>query len=314
MTTGNISLNQLMQYAMRYQRHINMVVIILLALYLIFLLAEITWRFIPDPQSSQDTQFAPPVANTAVNARQNSVNLAGIKRLKLFGDPAAQPEVKQAVVQDAPQTRLNLTLTGVVATTETASGTAVVAQSGRQAVYGIGEKIEGTNASVQEVFADRIIIRNGTQMETLMLDGKDFEKMVQTNAPRTSPSRDLPGRAPSLKHQLSDVNSPVSREQIAALRQQPDSFTTFIKVSPIRENGDLQGYRVNPGSDTSLFAATGLRNNDVVTEINGLDLTDMVQAMEAMQIMRSAKEMQITVKRDGIEEELYLKLPESDEG
>ena len=314
MTTGNISLNQLIQYATRYQRHINMAVIILLAIYLIFLLATITWRFIPSPEAEQEAQAAPPIANTAVNNRQNVVNVNSIKRLKLFGDPAAQPEVQQPVVQDAPETRLNLKLTGVVATTEVALGTAVVSQNSKQAVYGIGDKIEGTNASVQEVFADRIIIRNGAKMETLMLDGKDFEKMVQSNAPRNNPSRSRPTRAPSLKRNLNDVNSPVSREQIAALRQKPDSFSTFIKVSPIRQNGDLQGYRVNPGSDTSLFASTGLRNNDVVTEINGLDLTDIGQAMEAMRIMRSAKEMQITVKRDGIEEELYLKLPESDKG
>lgn len=314
MTTGNISLNQLMQYVMRYQRHINMAVIILLAIYLIALIASITWRLIPSPEDTSGSTNTPPVTNTNVNSRQSTVNVNSIKRLKLFGDPAAEPEVEQTVVQDAPQTRLNLTLTGVVASTEENGGTAVVAQSGRQAVYSIGEKIEGTNASVQEVFADRIIIRNGAQMETLMLDGKDFEKMVNTNAPRTSPSRSMPTRAPSLKRSLNDVNSPVSRDQIAALRQKPDSFSTFIKVSPIRENGDLQGYRVNPGSDTSLFAATGLRNNDVVTEINGLDLTDIGQAMEAMRVMRTAKEMQITVKRDGIEEELYLKLPDSDKG
>ena len=55
-------------------------------------------------------------------------------------------------------------------------------------------------------------------------------------------------------------------------------------------------------------------SNDVVTEINGLDLTDIGQAMEAMRVMRSAKEMQITVKRNGIEEELYLKLPEAGKG
>jgi len=314
MTIGNISLHQLMQYVMRYQRHINMAVIVLLAVYIITLLASITWRFVPSPDEAQDPTINSSVASTKPNSRQNAVNVNSIKRLKLFGDPAAEPEIEQIVVQDAPQTRLNLTLTGVVATNEDNTGTAVVAQSGRQAVYSIGEKIEGTNASVQEVFVDRIIIRNGAQMETLMLDGKDFEKMVQTNAPKTASARNMPSKAPSLKRQLSNVNSPVSREQIAALRQKPDSFSTFIKVSPIRENGDLQGYRVNPGSDTSLFAATGLRNNDVVTEINGLDLTNIGQAMEAMRIMRSAKEMQITVKRNGIEEELYLKLPESDKG
>ena len=314
MTTGNISLNQLMQYVMRYQRHINIAVILLLAIYIIALLASITWRFMPSAEQAQNSNAASPVASTQVNTPQNTVNINSIKRLKLFGDPAAEPEVAPKVVQDAPQTRLNLTLTGVVATTEDSTGTAVIAQSGRQAVYSIGEKIEGTNASVQEVFADRIIIRNGAQMETLMLDGKDFEKMVQTNAPRTASPRNMPNRAPSLKRNLRDVNSPVSREQIAALRQKPDSFSTFIKVFPIRENGDLRGYRVNPGSDASLFAATGLRNNDVVTEINGLDLTDIGQAMEAMRVMRSAKEMQITVKRNGIEEELYLKLPEAGKG
>lgn len=303
-----------MQYVMRYQRHINMAVIILLAIYLILLLSSITWRLIPQPEQAASAANSPSVNASPTASRPSTINVNSIKNLKLFGDPAAQPESQQPQVQDAPQTRLNLTLTGVVASDQSQAGTAVISQNGRQAAYSIGEKIEGTNASVHEVFADRIIIRNGSQMETLMLDGKDFERLAQSNARRNSPAPNMPTRAPSLKRNLTDVNSPVSRAQIEAMRQKPDSFSNFIKVSPIRQNGDLLGYRVNPGSDTGLFAATGLRNNDVVTEINGLDLTDIGQAMEAMRVMRTAKEMQITVKRDGIEEALYLKLPESDKG
>ena len=226
-----------------------------------------------------------------------------------------KPKKVEPVVQDAPQTQLNLRLTGVVASSLTEAGGAIVDYRGQQATYGIGENIEGTSASIHEVLIDRIIIRNGNRFETLMLDGVEFNKLAREQIAGNQDEEEYDdSEPPSLKSNLvlENVNSPVSSEQLASMREKPEQFTDFIKITPIREGGDLTGYRVNPGKNSGLFANTGLRDNDVVTEINGLDLTDVGQAMQAMEVLRSAKKMEITILRDGVEEELYLSLPESE--
>lgn len=143
-----------------------------------------------------------------------------------------------------------------------------------------------------------------------MLDGLDFNKLVNNQvvgARKSGP--------PSLKDNLVKrpvYSGPVSNEKLRELREKPDQFVDFIRISPLRDDGDLIGYRVNPGKNTSLFAAAGLRANDLVTEINGLDLTDVGQAMQAMEVLRKSKRMEITVKRNGIEEDLFLELPGSE--
>lgn len=315
MTANSEIFSQVWQQIQRYQQAINTAVVAVLVIYLIVLLANFTWRLIPEP--APEAGVSQTNANQSQNSssRQNHANVSGVQRLNLFGSAAEKEKTVEPVVTDAPQTQLNLKLTGVVASSVNESGAAVVDFRGKQAAYGVGENIEGTRASVHEVFVDRIIIRNGTRFETLMLDGVEFNKLASSQLAGNQAAPTKSSGPPSLKSnlQLRNVNSPVSSKKLAELRGRPEQFIDYIKITPIRENGDLKGYRVNPGKDTSLFANSGLRPNDVVTEINGLDLTNVGQAMQAMEVLRKSQKMEITVRRNGVEEDLYLALPESKE-
>lgn len=316
MTTSDEIIGQIWRQIQRYQQVINTAVVALLVIYLIVLVADFTWRLMPDPESETASNQSTINASAGNASSQHSANVSSVQNLNLFGSANEKPKKVEPVVQDAPQTQLNLRLTGVVASSLTEAGAAIVDFRGQQATYGIGENIEGTRASIHEVFVDRIIIQNGSRFETLMLDGVEFNKLANNQiAGREQDDEDDSDEPPSLKEELhlQNVNSPVSSEELARLRQKPEQFTDFIKITPIREGGDLTGYRINPGQNTSLFANSGLRDNDVVTEINGLDLTVVDQAMQAMNVLRNSKKMEITVLRDGVEEELYLTLPESEE-
>ncbi|MEC9127098.1 MAG: PDZ domain-containing protein, partial [Pseudomonadota bacterium] len=58
-------------------------------------------------------------------------------------------------------------------------------------------------------------------------------------------------------------------------------------------------------------AAKGLQAGDVITQINGLDLTDLQQSQEALSELRNAQTIELTIIRDGSLTTLYLDLPES---
>lgn len=311
MTSSGVLINQIWQYFQRYQQYINTGIVALLAIYLIAIVANFTWRLIPEPEQAGNQAQSSNSNNSRNSSRQQTtVNIENIKRLNLFGNTTEEPIKVAPVVQDAPQTQLNLVLTGVVTSTEEQEGSAIIDYQGTQVVYGIGDKVEGTNASVQEVFVDRIFIRNGSRVETLMLDGVEFNKLASN---QIAGAKIEPPSLKDVPKQLQGFRSPVSNETLAEMRKKPEQFADFIKISPLRESGDLVGYRVNPGKNTSLFSAAGLRANDLVTEINGLDLRDVGQAIQAMEVLRKSKRMEIKVLRDGIEESLYLKLPGSEE-
>ena len=283
----------------------------LLAIFLLSYAAELTWRVWPQPA---DNGRLKPISNGQPVILKNSnsrLNLADIKRLNLFGDYNAEPIVEKEVT-DAPVTRLNLTLTGVVSSSIKDQGAAIIKNRNQQQTYGIGEKIEGTNASLKEVYADRVIIKNGSSSETLMLDGVDYNKISNQsiNQPIQAPvtisqpnTRDLGRRT------LSDDAIQASKE----LQDQPASFIDYIAVSPHRPNGELLGYRVSPGKKPALFKAAGLKSGDVITDINGLDLTDMQQALEAMNMLKELQSLQISVQREDELITIYLDLPQGEE-
>lgn len=307
MTVANYNVNQIWLQLVKNQHKVNFVVVVLLSVILLAYAAELTWRLIPAPQVNQSVS-ATSKKQVKSSPEQANLNLSGVKKLNLFGDLTAKPVVKQ-VVTEAPVTRLNLTLTGVVASTAEDSGAAIIENRGQQQTYGIGEKIEGTNAVLSEVHVDRVIIKNGAQHETLMLDGIDYTR---------SPAQPVqsPANSPSENRGSDDNRRILSDEALEATRElqaQPSSFTDYISISPHRPNGDLQGYRVRPGQNPSLFNAAGLVAGDVVTEINGLDLTDMQQSMEAMNMLKELQSLQMTVLRDEELLTIYLDLPQGEE-
>jgi general secretion pathway protein C len=307
MTVVNHTANQLWLQIVKNQQKINMLVVALLAIFLLSYAAELTWRLLPQPSDNGKIANVSTGQSVAQKNSNNKLNLADIKRLNLFGDYNAEP-VAEKVVTDAPVTRLNLTLTGVVASSTKDQGAAIIENRNQQQTYGIGEKIEGTNASLKEVYADRVIIKNGPVNETLMLDGVEYNK--NTKQPRLAPATQSQAsvRGPQ-RRTLSEDAIQASRE----LQEQPASFIDYIAVSPHRPDGELAGYRVSPGKKPALFKAAGLKSGDVITDINGLDLTDMQQALEAMNMLKELQSLQMSVQREDELITIYLDLPDGEE-
>jgi general secretion pathway protein C len=305
MTFNKPNPQSLVVYLNQHQKQLHTIVVVLLSLYLIAFAAKLVWRIIPEPQlSATPTVSRAPVISSS--SGQNGVNIAKIQQLNLFGNAAAKPAEPVAEVTDAPETRLNLTLTGVVASSEQEAGTAIIENRGSQAVYGLGEKIEGTNATLQKVYNDRVIIKNGVRNETLMLDGIDYD---EANRRREMQARNRP-EPEELEEDTVEL-SDEALEATAALRERPANFTDFISISPRTEEGQLIGYQVSPGKEPELFKSAGLQAGDVITQINGLDLTDLQQSQEALSELRNAQTIELTIIRDGSLTTLYLDLPES---
>mgnify|MGYP000501210004 FL=1 len=305
MTFNKPNPQSLVVYLGQHQKQLHTIVVVLLSLYLIAFAAKLVWRIIPEPQLSA----TPTVSRTPVissSSGKSGVNIAKIQQLNLFGNAAAKPAEPVAEVTDAPETRLNLTLTGVVASSEQDAGTAIIENRGSQAVYGLGEKIEGTNATLQKVYNDRVIIKNGVRNETLMLDGIDYD---EANRRREMQARNRP-EPEELEEDTVEL-SEEALEATAALRERPASFTDFISISPKTEEGQLIGYQVSPGKEPELFKSAGLQAGDVITQINGLDLTDLQQSQEALSELRNAQNIELTIIRDGSLTTLYLDLPEA---
>ncbi|MDN4502946.1 type II secretion system protein GspC [Alteromonadaceae bacterium BrNp21-10] len=307
MTINNYTFNHLWLQLERHRNLYPRLVVVVLGIYLLNYAAVLTWRMVPTAESTAAVSSH----NTLIKANNARANIKQIQNLYLFGHPEQQTEGPKVVAaEDAPETNLNLTLTGAVASTEKGGGAAIVENRGQQNTYGIGDIIDGTRATIDKVFADRIIIKNGGQSETLMLDGIDFQKGGNGNNLRgvAKPQNAVRNNSTQRKSL-----SPAVQEAREQLSQKPASFADYISISPETKNGESIGYRVQPGKKPALFNAAGLENNDIITELNGLDLTDPQQAMEAMSSLQSEQTLQITVNRNDELLTLYLDLPDNND-
>ncbi|MBM7071105.1 type II secretion system protein GspC [Shewanella sp. 202IG2-18] len=276
---------------------------------IIYLLAQITWGLVPT--STQTVAWKP----TPVSANQNgsaNVDLVSFKKLDLFGkyDKENTQKVEgntPTQITDAPKSSLSIQLTGVVASTTKKNGLAIIASSGTQATYSIGDKIKGTSASLKEVYADRIIITNAGRYETVMLDGLKFTTDVANNKPLQTASRNKAKKIDKSKDRRVSADLAKTRQAILA---DPNKITDYLSISPKTVNGQLQGYRLNPGKDRKIFREAGFKPNDLAKSLNGYDLTDISQALEVMSQLQELTQVSIIVEREGQLVELTLGLPQ----
>ncbi|MFM5204318.1 GspC family type II secretion system variant ExeC [Aeromonas veronii] len=247
--------------------------------------AALTWRLLTlaSPQISQPWQPSAVAVSGQSNPR---LELGEVSRLALFGKAIPKAQAKAAVAANAPRTQLNAQLNGVLASSDPAKSIAIIAMSGIQNSYGVGDMIDGTQARIRQVYPDRVIIERDGRDETLMLDGEEYGKPL----PQTS-------SAP-----LGSLRS--------ELMADPGKITDYLNISPVQVDGRMTGYRLNPGSNPEFFNQSGLQANDLAISINGLDLRDNMQAMQAMQQMAGATEMTVTVERQGEQFDIYVRLSE----
>ncbi|MGL6353756.1 GspC family type II secretion system variant ExeC [Aeromonas veronii] len=247
--------------------------------------AALTWRLLTlaSPQTSQPWQPSAVAVNGQSNPR---LELGEVSRLALFGKAIPKAQAKAAVAANAPRTQLNAQLNGVLASSDPAKSIAIIAMSGIQNSYGVGDMIDGTQARIRQVYPDRVIIERDGRDETLMLDGEEYGKpLPQTNTPPLGSLR-------------------------SELMADPGKITDYLNISPVQVDGHMTGYRLNPGSNPEFFNQSGLQANDLAISINGLDLRDNMQAMQAMQQMAGATEMTVTVERQGEQFDIYVRLSE----
>lgn len=280
----------------RFTGGLNALLVILLA----YSMALLTWQALSS--SSGETTTPVPFPSSGAAARRSGPDLGSVAALHLFGEAGSVPVADEAPI-DAPETRLKFTLKGVFADSRKESAMAIISSgSNDEKSYRVGEMVASA-ATLHQILADRVILERSGQLETLYLP-KDadislpapaFQRAVPSNITNVSPATRDPGSTPmgGVRKQLMD---------------NPQDALQLINAQPVMENGQLTGFRVSPGKDRALFARAGLRPGDVVTAVNGMQLSDATQMGQVFQQLKSAQQLQVTINRGGREQQLELKL------
>ncbi|MCP5078108.1 MAG: type II secretion system protein GspC [Psychromonas sp.] len=276
-------------------------VLAVIATLLAYQLALLTWAFVPEDKPA--LLWKPVVTNNQQNSAK--INTRQLQEQHLFGEKAKEVKVvvPETSITNAPKTRLNLKLVGVVAATEPKYSSVIIDHKGSQGSYFIDSKIDGTSAIITKIYQDRIILKVNGSHQTLMLDGVEkLDKKHQSHEIKGKTTKRKPKRV--IKTEVKTVK--LNRKE---LLKNPGKLTDYIRISPVRENGKVKGYRVKPGKDRALFEQAGLKSGDLAVELNGIDLTDTQQAFTLMKEFPTMTDMTLSVERDGQLHELYFSIP-----
>ncbi|MFV0574772.1 MAG: type II secretion system protein GspC [Vibrio sp.] len=302
-------LSQLANKFIKNQEKISVICTLLLTACTAWVVGMLIWNLVSS-NSSVNRWAAAPVSVGQANANNIGNNISPLLKANLFGAYILGEQkqiMNSGVVQDAPQTSLNLILVGALSSTNQKTSLAIITSQGSQATYGIGETIEKTRATLQAIYIDRVIIRNQGRDETLMLQGVDYQKASQAQpaqiARNQHSTQKSSGSNASASSSMSDENLSEIRQQLA---EDPQKVFQYIRFSQVMEEGKLKGYRVRPGKERSLFDQVGLKDGDIATVLNGQDLTDPSQIASLWKTVLQDSEWNLSVERDGQLHDIYI--------
>jgi general secretion pathway protein C len=254
-----------------------------------------TWKLVSVFQSPEAVTLPPMAAPRHIP--NQSARSSSLSNLHLFGNTEQAP-ASGAI--DAPETRLNLSLNGVIASSDKRVARAFIsAGSGTEKSYRLEASLPG-GAILKEIHADRVILLRSGRYETLRMPKKLNSIVIEEDHP-----------APASNAPANRIQPKVSREEVLQYKQKlltaPKELAGAIRQRPVRRNGKIIGYRLFPGSDKDAFKRLGLRPGDIITGVNGMPLSDPASAMALYGQLPQMSELNIELQRGG--QNMSLTLP-----
>ena len=212
---------------------------------------------------------------------------------------------RDGIERNAAETRLPLTLTGIVALTEDGLGSAVIRVNGAEQVYAVGDSLPASGqVTLAKVMPQTIVIDNNGTYELLTLYegvGLVVPTTPSRAGPATQPNRAIGAPRPEARAPIASEaeRSEVAQRYRRALYESPEALATLLTVSPVQADGAIIGYRISPSKERAAFDALGFKTGDVVTAVNGLSLSDTTNTLKLYTLMKEATEATFDMTREG---------------
>lgn len=278
--------------------HTARMVTLLLGVWVLYRLAVVVWQVVPAPPLP-GAVLEPAAPPTVAAALGQGVDISTVVNWHLFGTPGETGAPTDPVPIDAPETRLNLVLRGVLSSGDSKSAYAIIAKpNGKENFFRIGSALPG-GAELVEIHPDRIILKRAGQHETLRLPRDGLEGEAATRA--RSPGAASAGPADTAGELLADY-----RQRMA---ENPQSLLDLARPVPYNDASGFAGFRLFPGNNPALFGQLGLRPGDLVKAVNGIVLDSAMRGVEAMQSLAEARQVNLRIERAGQEIDLSVDIP-----
>jgi general secretion pathway protein C len=157
-----------------------------------------------------------------------------------------------------------------------------------QQLYRVGDKVQ--NRTLTGVEWDRVVLKSG--------QGEEILKIVEpVGKPGGAPPA-APAVGSDSVQQRGENDFVIDRAEVDRAMENMNQLFTQIRAVPHFQDGKAAGFRLFAIKQDSIFEKIGLKNGDIVSRINGNELTDPARAMTLLQDLRSEGRITVDVNRN----------------
>jgi len=215
------------------------------------------------PEEGGGTPVAPPLQRTALNLKLLAI---------MFAPPPADPRWSMAIIRDN--------------------------DSKSAGPYNVGSKLR--DATIDDIVEDRVYLDfGGGRREYLDLLDRP-QPPAGAPAVAAAPSTDpLSAELDKGIKKLGEHNYEVQRATVDSLLGNMGALAKGARIVPETRDGKPAGFRLFSVRPDGPFAKIGLLNGDVVSAINGLEMTSPDQALLAYTKLKTANHLSVAIERNG---------------
>lgn len=252
-------------------------------------LARLTWTLWPTRSETPPAPASPSVSGGADQSQ--SSDWSRIAGTHLFGEANSEPDAKREAPVDAPETQLNLTLSGVLYDEDADAARAIIAGSrGPEKFYRVGDQLPG-GATLDAIYRDRVILLRNGRHETLRLPEERSGTAVGGYDADNQRDREPRVTADDDNGSLNDY-----RQQ---LLEDPARIQQYLQGRPEMRDGEMVGFRVEPGANPEMFEMTGLQSGDIITAVGNVQVDSPDKGFQVFDELSRSDSVTLTVIRDG---------------
>ena len=259
---------------------------------------------LPEPTPTLTQPAIDTIVNRNIFSSEGKAQLGVASKTVTKGDGDKAVEI---VKSDLP-----IALTGTIYGGDPLSGIALIENTTKKTVnsFMVGDTIL-KDVTLKEIHKQKIIIDNNGRLEFVEVVQ---ERLVRSRRAKKAPSSATAGTdnvapiateppPPSFKEEgFERKEREITMSQSYRSKLLTTDFTKVLqdaKASPNMVDGELKGFVMTRIRKDSIYEKAGLQNDDIVTEVNGVPLTDTAQSIRLLQSLRGESEIEVRIIRAG---------------
>ncbi|HEY3487842.1 MAG TPA: type II secretion system protein N [Gammaproteobacteria bacterium] len=263
------------------------------AILIAYILANTVWLFVGGRKPLAEIPAVLP-QGADIQASSNGEEYASrVQQLHLFGKANVSLETA-----NAPETQLNLKLVGVLAI-GVDGGMAIIGNGNNEDVYVVGDTIPG-GVTLKGVYYNHVLLQSSRGLETLRLPESDAALIEFTSTAKTGATPESAGFGSPQPAQSAAAETRTLRDLRRDFIRNPASLAEYAQAEPVENTG----YRLNLIQENPMFQKLGLQSGDVVTSVNDIPLDKPENGIRALRKLMKAREVRLTILRNGQEQQL----------